>query len=129
MLPGGAKLLNHKGGSSFQLLFISAFRLGFSLSSFFSSSLMSSPPDSPFPTSPSQIVPGSWPDTSTEATSAEPESPPQHLDQILSFHKRLSLSFSSPILMPSRSPLLAFSASTSGVAIGSQVTCMRLLSH
>lgn len=29
MLPGGAKLLNHKGGSSFQLLFISAFRLVF----------------------------------------------------------------------------------------------------
>lgn len=76
--------------------------------------------DSPSPSP--QIVPGAWPDKSLTRPPT-PESP-QHLDQVLSFHKRLSLSFSSPIMMPTRSPLLGMSASGSSigaVAVGSQV--------
>lgn len=98
--------------------------------------LMPSPPVSPqppaaqasaFPQSQTDVFPGAWPLEHT--TSISPNSQSQstpHLDRVLSFHKRFSLSFSSPILMPARSPLLSPSVSEpAGFVISSEVRVRR----
>lgn len=91
-------------------------------------SLPVSPPEpsaaqaSVVPHSQTDVFPGAWP---LEDTSISPESQSQstpHLDRVLSFHKRFSWSFSSPILMPVRSPLLSPSISEpGGLAVGQEV--------
>ena len=90
---------------------------------------MSSPPEHSAaqtlvtPQSQTQVFPGAWP---LEDIGISPESQRQstpHLDRVLSFHKRFSWSFSSPILMPARSPLLSPSISEpSGLVIGQDVS-------